>query len=351
MRFRNEYPHPLLQLRPMRHVADVSSLEARQDLLAATKALQQEKGSRQALDYLLRKLETELSNQRNEEYFAEALNFHLGLLASRAGRPEVMSEHLRLSHTMPAPELDLLFSDHVALSIVARQHQQHAIARGLPAILFACMPRSGSATLTHSLAQLLDVPVFQLSLGRSPDRFLVPSWLDMFLEGGALTQDHFNLNDFNRGVLGNRGKRDIFVTIRDPRAAARSNVYFEDHGAPDPSLVEGEILRQCLDRFIPWLQSWIDVANDPASPFRVHMIRFGDVVRDLPESLRSILRILQDGCPAIGPYAEAGHVDEVRIHFKRGDDEAWRSEVGEGTRARLWEGCTPEIRDLLRLRP
>jgi hypothetical protein len=220
MRFEKKNSRPMFQLATTLP-AEAHSEIASGSLAARTRALQQEKGSRAALDYLLGQLGPQLSSERNESYFAEALNFHLGLLESHAGRPEAMAEHFRLSHTMPGPELDVLFSDHVAQSTATREHQEHAIARGLPAFLFACMPRSGSATLTHSLAKLLDCPVLRVSAGGFPEDFLVPSWLDMFLEGGAITQDHFMLNDFNRGVLNRRERRDVFVTIRGPRRARR----------------------------------------------------------------------------------------------------------------------------------
>ena len=53
----------------------------------------------------------------------------------------------------------------------------------------------------------------------------------------------------------------------------------------------------------------------------------------------------------MAPYAERFEVDEFRIHFKQGDDEAWRPEVGEATRQKLWDACTPDIRELLDLAP
>jgi hypothetical protein len=113
--------------------------------------------------------------------------------------------------------------------------------------------------------------------------------------------------------------------------------------------VEQRIERQCLDNFIPWLRSWIDRARDPASPLRIHMIKFQDIVGDLPGTVRRIARNLRDEFPAMAPYADRSEVEEVRIHFKQGDDDAWRSEVGEATRQRLWDACTPDIRELLDL--
>jgi hypothetical protein len=184
MSVRRKIPQTMLRVM-MRKSAELNSVEARQEFAARAKELRNQEGSRKAVSYLLDKLGVEITLDRNENYCAEALNFHLGLLEAYAGRPEAMAEHIRLSHTMPCPEDEHLFSDHVAICMITREHQLDAIARKIPAILFGCMPRSASATLTYSLAKLLDIPVLHTSIGVFPDYFIAPSWLDVFLEGGA----------------------------------------------------------------------------------------------------------------------------------------------------------------------
>jgi hypothetical protein len=294
----------------------------------------------------------EVSPDRDEDYCAEALNFHLGLLEAYSNRPDDMADAIQRSRTMPAPDDQLLFSDHVTSSMLAHQRQFSAIARKIPAILIACMPRSASATLTHTLAKLLNVPVLHICIGFFPDYFFAPSWLDMFLEGGAVTQDHFMLNAFNLGVIASRGHRHVFVTVRDPRAAARSQVHWlsREHSSFSGSTDE-RIRQECIENFIPWLQGWIDRSRDESLPFQVHMIKFQDVVRDLAGSIRRIATILRDEFPAMAPFCEYTEVEEVRLHFDQGNDEAWRSEVSEATRAELWNACTPDIRHLLNLAP
>jgi hypothetical protein len=177
------------------------------------------RGSRVANDFVLNQIGIRGSPDKGDDYFADAMHYHLGLLHAHAGNPTEMAPHLTQSHTMPTGESDLLFSDHVNLSYVLRERQLDAIKRGLPPILIACMPRSASATLTYTLARAIDIPVMHISAGNFSDYFLVPSWLNMFLEGGAITQDHFAANDFNLGVLQGRGPRDIFCA--HPRSARR----------------------------------------------------------------------------------------------------------------------------------
>jgi hypothetical protein len=252
---------------------------------------------------------------------------------------------------MPTGESDLLFSDHVNLSHVLRDRQLAAIKRGLPPILVACMPRSASATLAYTLARAVDIPVMHISAGNFPDRYLVPSWLDMFLEGGTITQDHFAANDFNLGVLQGRGPRDIFVLIRDPRAAARSQVHHLARGRDGGGeLLARRIERQCTENFIPWLQAWIDCADNKKLPFRIHWLTYGDVCRDSGAILRKIAGVLGADNKTIAAFAYAHSLPEERMHFVDGHDDAWRREVGSPSRDLLWQACTAEMKAMLDLR-
>jgi hypothetical protein len=272
MPFPHKYPHHAAgddaKIRRAAFGTDAAGLRRR------GRGHQHRDGSRRAVSYLLEQFGVEMSVDRDEAYCAEAMNFHLGLLDGYSGRPEAMADHIRLSRTMPGPEDDRLFSDHVAICTIAREHQLDAIKSGVPALLFACMRRSASATLTYSLAKLFDVPVLHTAIGTFPGHFVALTWLDYFLEGGAVTRDHFTLNDFNFAVLKSRGPRTVFVTIRDPRAAARSQVHWQSRwGGNEAAPVEERIERQCIDNFVPRLQRWIDRSRDPASPLRVHMIK------------------------------------------------------------------------------
>jgi hypothetical protein len=314
-------------------------------------AIQRGRGSRAANDFVLNQIGIHGSPDNSDGYFAEAMHYHLGLLHAHSGNPTEMAPHLSQSHTMPTGESDLLFSDHVNLSYVLRDRQLAAMKRGLPPILLACMPRSASATLTYTLARAVDIPVMHISAGNFPDRFLVPSWLDMFLEGGAITQDHFAASDFNLGVLQGRGPRDIFVLIRDPRAAARSQVHHlargrDGGGEPLARRIE----RQCSENFVPWLQAWIDCANNEKLPFRIHWLTYRDACRDPGAILCKIAGVLGADNKAIAAFAYAHSLPEERMHFVDGHDDAWRREIGSSSRDLLWQACTSEMKTMLDLR-
>ena len=314
-------------------------------------AIARGRGSRAANDFVLNQIGIHGSPDNDDGYFADAMHYHLGLLHAHAGNPTEMAPHFSQSRTMPTGESDLLFSDHVNLSYVLRDRQLAAMKRGVPPILIACMPRSASATLAYTLARAVDIPVMHISAGTFPDRFLVPSWLNMFLEGGAVTQDHFSASDFNLGVLQGRGPRDIFVLIRDPRAAARSQAHHlargrDDGGEPLARRIE----RQCTENFIPWLQAWIDCANNNELPLRIHWLTYREVCQDPGAILRKIAGVLGADNKTIAAFAYAHSLQEERMHFVDGNDHAWQREVSSSTRDRLWQACTTEMKSMLDLR-
>jgi hypothetical protein len=122
-------------------------------------------------------------------------------------------------------------------------------------------------------------------------------------------------------------------------------------GSTSSISIEEQIEHQCMENFIPWLQSWIDQLRDKSLPYRIHLIKFSDITGDLKQTAHRIARVAQSDTSATGPNLDRAQFEEVKIHFKQGDDNAWRSEVSEATAKRLWEACSPEIRELLRLNP
>jgi hypothetical protein len=332
------------------HLKGQLSPRSARKIAAEALAIQRGRGSRVANDFVLNQIGIRGSPDNGDSYFTEAMHYHLGLLHAHAGNPTEMAPHFGQSHTMPTGESDLLFSDHVNLSYVLRDRQLAAIKRGLPPILMACMPRSASATLTYTLARAVDIPVLHISAGNFPNHFLVPSWLNMFLEGGAITQDHFAANGFNLGVLQGRGPRDIFVLIRDPRAAARSQAHHLARGRSGSQPLARRIEEQCVKSFIPWLQDWIDCANNEKLPFRIHWVTYREVCRDPGAILGKIAGVLGADNKTIAAFAYAHSLQEERMHFVDGNDDAWHREVDSSTRDRLWQTCTSEMKAMLDLK-
>jgi hypothetical protein len=319
------------------------------DLAELAEPIRQARGSRVATEFLLHGIGIRLNPLRNEAYYQEAFDYHLGLLLAHLGRPEQAVDHIERSHVLPGSGGDMAFSDHVAESLRLHELQSEAAARGMPSILIASMPRAGSASLTQSLAGTLAAPVMRVSAGNIPFYALVPGWLNSFSPGGAVAHDHFGATPFNLRVLQEAGWRDLFVLARDPRASAASFVRPESlaaNGLHSAETVEQRIIEKALSSYIPWLDGWIAAA--PALGQRLHWLTFKDTTADMPGTVRRILQVFRSDYPAVGEIID-GPVLETKANFLRGDDEAWRSMVSAEGRRRLWAAIPPAMAELLDL--
>jgi hypothetical protein len=343
--------HPTLVL----NLPDKQAVSARADELANLAELavliQQAKGSRIANEFLLDGIGLKLNASLNEGFYQEALDYHLGLLFAHLLQPELANTHLARSHTLPTAGDDLMFNEQVDQSLRLYEHQSAAAARGMPPILVAGLPRSGSVSLTQSLAAALDAPVLRISTGHLPEHVLVRSWLNSFARGGAVTHDHFGATPFNLGVLRDAGWRDLFVLVRDPRAAAASVAQLQRAKMARSSAadnLESGIIEEALTGFIPWVDGWL--AAQAETELRLHWIKYLESTSDMAGTVRRILGVLRAGYPALDELLETP-ILEVTGNLVRGDDEAWRSMVGAAGQRRLWEAISPQMVELLDLRP
>jgi hypothetical protein len=240
---------------------------------------------------------------------------------------------------------DRVFSEHqsVAQSIFAQQTA--ARDRDIPSFLIACMPRSASASLTNSLAATFDIPTVRFSAGRFPYYVIAPNWLRQFLPGGAVSHDHFGPSRHNLQVLKDQDVKRLFVLIRDPRAAAASAIGLMKRTDPERAARETDealIMETCLVSYFPWLQSWIDVAEDASRGIRIDWITNREIASNLPETFDRMVK-------AVG-RSFSFKTREVRENAGAGDDDAWRARVSTGARKQLWDAMSKQMKSLLDLR-
>jgi hypothetical protein len=343
--------HPLLVL----NLPNKQTISGRADELGNLAELagliQRAKGSRVANEFLLEGVGLKLNPNLNEVFYQEALDYHLGLLFAHLLRPQLASEHLARSHSLPTTGDDLMFTEQTEQSLRLQEHQLAAAARRMPSILIASLPRSGSVSLTQTLAAALDAPVMRISTGHFPEYVLIPSWLNSFSPGGAIAHDHLGATPFNLQVLKDAGWRDVFVLVRDPRAAAASLVQLERSNLERSSAtenLESRVIEVALTCCIPWVHGWL--AAQTGTELRLHWITYLESTRDMAGTVRRIFGILRAGYPALDELLEAP-IQEMTGNFVRGDDEAWRSMVGAAGQRRLWEAISPEAVELLGLKP
>jgi hypothetical protein len=287
---------------------------------------------------------------RDDAYFAEALAFHLAQVCAHLQKVEEMANYVARSRTLPADGGNFLFSEHVDRSLRLHQRREAARERGLPTFMIAAMPRAASASLTQTLAQSLAMPLLRISLGAFPHYALAPSWLNAVSPGGAVLHDHFGATPENLAVLRAAGVREVFVLVRDPRAAAASYVKWIDSTGVGPvgESPEALALSAFQHGYLPWLQAWIAASN--RSDLHVRWIHSRQVSRDFAGVWRDLLSAHAPLYPALTPFLDVAPAP-VRANFVQGDDDRWRTLVGESTRQDMWAALSPAAIELLELEP
>jgi hypothetical protein len=340
-----KYELAMLELDFQQYLGTDKALDAR-GVIDRVSAVQAVQGNRAANKQLLDAVGIALKPTRNESYYGEALAYHLALIHARLGEADAVEAHMRRSNTMPAGGGDTIFAEHVLESVILREWQDRARVRGAPSILTNSMPRSASATLATLLSQQFDVPVLRVSVGDFPRYIIVPSWLDMFLGGGAVNHDHFGATSFNLQTLSKTGVRDLFVLIRDPRAAAASAVSFRRSagGAETGLSFEEEVVAALQNSFLPWLNGWITYAADAGGDVRVHWLFWKDLCERPGYVVNQICKVAGIANFELRP-------SDVRENFVTGDDRSWRNNISPAVQRIAWEALGSGIADLIDLEP
>ena len=319
------------------------------ELAKNAERLKELSGSRAATEYLLNGIGTRLSFNIGNSYYSLALDYHLGVLYAHLGDPDRARAGIERSGVLAHSGGYPIFADHVRESLALHESMMAARTRGMPSVLIASMPRSASASLTLSLAATMDAPIVRLSAGEFPNAYLMLPWLTSFMPGGAVTHDHFGASPFNLSTLEEAGVREVFVLVRDPRAAAASAVGLDaaSYGAVLPTArTEFSIVDGTIRTFIPWLIEWL-AASRLSSP-KVRWLKSHEVRLDMAQSALNILESYRHFYPAVEPLLRVPG-KEVRANFVVGDDSAWRLRVSPAGRERLWDAMPSEIIELLEL--
>ena len=341
----------MLELRfPPPHLTDDRYRADVRQIIAEVLETQRQRGNRAGNQAIIDKIGLEARFVQGEGYWGEALDYHLGLLYAHIGEPEKAAYHFDRSGTLPSDGGDRVFSDHQRASLELRRLQDLAKQRGIPSLLIASMPRSASASLTQTLAAMLDAPLMRVSCGQIPSYYLVPRWLNCFSPGGAVLHDHFGAVPFNLKTLRECGCRKVFVRVRDPRPAAASmaNLLNRRFGVPDHIDYESQAIGLCEQYFIPWIADWLAAAGDAGTGLKIHWL--AQPSSAIAEMARDVLTALAPEYPALEQYLGTD-VAEVKANYVTGDQEVWRKEISKSGQERLWQAVPPNVKDFLGLQP
>jgi len=334
---------------PPTHRLDDQHFAAVRKIIADVLESQRRLGYRAGNQVIIDKIGLDAQFVQDEGYWREALDYHLGLLYAHVGEPEKAAYHFERSETHPSTGGNQVFSDHQRESLELRRGQERARERGIPSLVIAAMPRSASASLTQTLATMLDAPRMRVSCGSFPKFYVIPRWLNSFSPGGAVLHDHFGATSFNLKALREGRVPEVFVRIRDPRPAAASAVNLSNqiYGVPDDIDHESQVIQFCEQSFIPWATDWL-AAPDTATGLKIHWLV--QPSNAIPDMVRQVLTTLLPEHPVLAQYLGAD-VDEVRANFVTGNNDAWRKVVSKAGQERLWNAIPQNVKDFLGLQP
>lgn len=120
--------------------------------------------------------------------------------------------------------------------------KQPALQIVLPKINILCMPKSGTAYTSKTLAAGLSIPVLDSSIGIFPDKVINLSggW-DKFLNENCLHCSDVSYNEFHRYIF-ERSMGKTVLHFRDPRPALLSWIHYLDNRTlPHIELHRGEL--------------------------------------------------------------------------------------------------------------
>ena len=235
-----------------------------------------------------------------------------------------------------------------------REFQSDAIGRGIPPILFATMPKSGSIYIANRLVNAFTAPFCRISLSLFPVDPIVPSWLAAFALGGAVCQEHLNAGPRNLELLQRHGVTRLIVHVRDPRQATLSWTHhvetLTDDAAylrrrltpPLPADYDGLNFSRKLDwqighhlpLLMEWLTPWVDMADDAARGLAVLFTHY-EVFRRSEDDFFAELRRFY-GVENADFAANPADLTSERFHFRKGRTDEWREVFSEAQRNAAW---------------
>jgi hypothetical protein len=216
-----------------------------------------------------------------------------------------------------------------------QQRQKEALARNLPPILFATVPKSGSLFILNTIIQGLDVPYTYLCpLGMHTD-MIIDERLRDFSLGGCVSVDHPWANQENLDALHRRGIRRFNFHYREIRQAVLSMLHHrisdEVVNKPRREVLSTrvtfdaefvETYKTFLMTRVRFLEGWVSCLESD-DRFDILVTSFDDLAdeRQLFQRILAFYEIPEDSFD----WTVLGNDKEKRAgHFRKGLKEEWR---------------------------
>ncbi|MDX2074218.1 MAG: hypothetical protein SFX19_07650 [Alphaproteobacteria bacterium] len=289
----------------------------------------------------------------SKDYYQLVAKYQLALGLCALGEQAEAAHLMNETGTMSCGERENpFFSEHQYFALYLRSQQEAAMAAGKPSVILTALPRSASGFLSYAIAEILGVPVLRASMGSFPHHAVVRNWAQNIAQGGAVTHEHFDGSEQNINQLLQAGVKKIYVQIRDPRAAAWSYLHhtassYRQRG--ETVTLEDIMHTEYYPHAIAWIESWLDAQKKFKDEIAIEFLPYDEVVGDT----RSVLLRLLTGQyqPEIDQYMKKTVAADFKpMHFRKGQQEEWRSHFSETLQEEAWSQTPQEIRELLKMK-
>ena len=326
--------------------------DERRAFLEQMRSIQRQFGSRQADEFFINSIRCEALPEYNESYYSTVVCYNSALYLAHCGEYDEAARLMDSTGLLPGTGGDLLFSDHNRIALERHARQQIAVENGSVSILIAALPKSASASLSHTINKLLGGSVLRLSIGMFPNYMLVPNWVKSFSRGGAVTHDHFGASMHNLRVLAEVGIKRIFLQIRDPRSAVWSFLNMRERQrmeVSDVGTIYGDAIK-LVSQYSSWISSWL-AASQQAKDLEIDWIHYSEFNVDPFGVIERILlahnhtRFMEEAIKRV----RSGALEMQSLNVSSRIDDAWREAVSPALAVEFWHAISSDVREFLAL--
>ncbi len=259
------------------------------------------------------------------------------------------------------PDNDLWSSPrHAALALAARQ-------RGVPGIVVASLPKSGTRFIANTLCVGLSAPQ-TFVIPRFFNTNIIARKLKQVMTGGLIAVDHLRPTARTIAALREAGVRRLVVNIRDPRQAALSLLQFLiDKAAEIPSMTQTERdwiresgttagagflnqYRMQVETQAAWIADWVELQRSLID-VAIDFTTFEAMRADTGAFMDALLDRL--GVPSARFDSSVRDLPLAGLaeHFRRGETEEWRRIVPADQHQALFHALPADLTDRFGWRP
>lgn len=315
-----------------------------EEIIRNVSALKEKYGYREVCNYLLNKMPLKCYMANPDDYYERIAKYNLAMLLAGKGDFDGASEiyqdlGLRSAGDLPA----LTFFDHCRKAKALREQQLDAIAREIPAIYLVAQPKSASASLSNSIAKILDIPILRV-FGDG----VIEYWLESFLEGGATTHEHTVANDYNLMTLESAGVTQLFVQIRDPRDSAMSILkMYKAQKSATTEFPSYEKYKEYFAQHLSFINDWASYYESENRQIEIHWVKFDELKKDMFNTIKGILQRSFGESYGISDSWDS-RIQSGMVECNRStSNSSWRTYLSDRQKMEIFEMIPESVRLLL----